>query len=147
MLVVVINAFLHMQSSPILQSSFNFSHHLHAVITHFASLGPETRLYLLKCRTLARQLQILLRYNNSANVPHTHIDEAQVMFEKVPIFDILRNHDAEGGYLTPNMMQGVEQKISFKERQQILQTMSSPMVFVILTISILSRSCKFVNTN
>ena len=71
---------------------------------HFASLGPETRVYLLKCRTLARQLQILLRYNNSANVPQTNIDEAQVMFEKVPLYDIIRNNDAEGGYLTPNMM-------------------------------------------
>ena len=121
LLVIIINAFLHIQSSSLLQSSVNFSHHLNAFIAHFASLGPVARLYLLKTRTFARQLKLLLTYNNSANLPQPQVDEAETMYEKVPLIEVMRD-DSEhgGGYLTPNMMVGNEQKLSFKERSAIL---------------------------
>jgi len=44
-----------------LLSNFEFSSNLHAVIAHFADLGPEARLYLLKTKTLNRLLRILLQ--------------------------------------------------------------------------------------
>lgn len=59
----------------------SFTAHLHAVVAHFASLGPIARHYLLKSRTLARLLRILLTHNNSApNLPNTPINEAQFMY-------------------------------------------------------------------
>ena len=60
-LIVLINAFLHYQTSEHLLLNFEFSSNLHAVIAHFARLGPETRLYLLKTRTLSRLLRLLLQ--------------------------------------------------------------------------------------
>jgi hypothetical protein len=44
-----------------LLNNFEFSSSLHAVIAHFADLGPEARLYLLKTKTLSRLLRILLQ--------------------------------------------------------------------------------------
>lgn len=60
-LIILINSFLHYQTSEHLLQNFEFSSNMHAVIAHFASLGPETRLYLLKTRTLSRLLRMLLQ--------------------------------------------------------------------------------------
>lgn len=60
-LIILINSFLHYQTSLHLLQNFEFSSNLHAVIAHFASLGPEARLYLLKTRTLSRLLRLLLQ--------------------------------------------------------------------------------------
>jgi len=64
MLVILINSFLHFQASAQLLEKLQISSYFHSLISHFASLGPVARLYLLKTGTLNRQLQIF--FNNSS---------------------------------------------------------------------------------
>lgn len=47
------------------------------------------------------------------------------MHDRVPLIEILRQGEGEsgGGYLTANMMLGVDQKLQVKERYAIIQTM------------------------
>ena len=66
MLVTLINAFIHFQHSGHLKANISTSTHLHAVVSHFAALGPASRHYMLKTRQLGRLLRLLLTYNNSA---------------------------------------------------------------------------------
>lgn len=149
-LVTLINSFLHFQTSPLVDAHSVFTQHLHAVVAHFAGLGPVARNYLLKTRTLARLLRILLSYNNSQpNLPPSHTNEASFMYQNLPLIEIARVSEQEKGigYLTPNpLMTNLDSKALQKERAQIAQNMSSPMIFVVLTISILVRSCRFVNS-
>ena len=79
MLVTLINSFLHYQTSAHLSANVSFSQHLHAVVAHFASLGPVARQYLLKMHTLSRLLRILLSYNSSATLPREQINEDTIM--------------------------------------------------------------------
>ena len=91
LLVTLINAFLHYQTSPHLHANVSFSQHLHAVVAHFASLGPIARQYLLKTHTLSRLLRILLTYNNSASLPPEQVNESALMHAKLPLIEVLRD--------------------------------------------------------
>jgi len=63
----------------------------------------------------------------------------------IPLIEVVRQSEAEGGYLTPNLLFGVDSKIQQKERLKAAQNMQQPMIFVIHTISLLVRSCSFIN--
>ena len=69
MLVTLINALLHYQTSSNLFQNMTFSGHLHAVVGHFAGLGTIARRYLLKTRTVGRLLRVLLSHSGSVNLP------------------------------------------------------------------------------
>ena len=42
-LISLINAFLHFQTSPHLQTNLIYTTYLHAVVSHFAMMGPIAR--------------------------------------------------------------------------------------------------------
>ena len=150
-LVTLINSFLHFQTSTYVHQNLIFSSHLQGVVAHFASLGPIARQYLLKTRTLARLLRYLLTYNNSApNLPPSQTNEQAFMYNAMPLIEIVnQQNEADRSSLLSSNQSGMHQdsKALQKERQQIAATMSSPMVFVIYTISLLVRSCQFVSSN
>lgn len=59
-LIPLINAFLHFQTSQDVLDNWHYTSNLHGVVSHFANLGPWARLYLLRTRTLSRLLRLLL---------------------------------------------------------------------------------------
>lgn len=59
----------------------------------------------------------------------------------VPLIEIARQAETEGGYLTANPAVGFDSKVYLKERMKQAQNMQQPMIFVIKAISLLVRSC------
>ena len=113
----LINAFLHLQTSPYLQQYIVFTGHLHAVVSHFASLGAIARNYLLKTKTLNRLLRILLTHNGSANLPQAPQSDTTFMIENLPLIEISRDpEEEETGYLMTNFGHNIDARQLMKER-------------------------------
>ena len=108
------------------------------MVAHFAELGPQARIYLLRMKTMNRLLRIVIQ---SQLLP----SDVEYMQDLVPLYHTAFSKN-EGLYLMPNMLQGVHSKVLSNERQLQAQTAQSPQVFLIKTISALVRSCQFVNT-
>ena len=62
----------------------------------------------------------------------------------VPLIEIARQSEQEGGYLTANPFDTIDSKVYLKERTKQAQNMQQPMIFVISAISLLVRSCQFL---
>lgn len=62
----------------------------------------------------------------------------------MPLIEIARQSEEEGGYLTANPSEGFDSKVYLKERMKQAQNMQQPMIFVIRAISLLVRSCQFL---
>lgn len=97
-LVAFINSFLHFQSSPLILERFLLTAQFQALIGHFATIGPMTRLYLLKTGTLSRMLRLLF-VNPTTRVGLTpsqavalagEFDHDSILSKKVPLFQL--NH-------------------------------------------------------
>ena len=79
-LIVMINSFLHYQSSPVMLENYNYylSAQFQRVISKFAELGPECSLYLLNTGCLYRFLRLYL---------HTKFESDKKLSE-LPLFTI-----------------------------------------------------------
>ena len=106
----MINSFLHFQISENVLHNFDFSSSLHSVLSHFSDLGPEARLYLLKTKTLSRMLRLLLQNTITPG-------EVNYLNQMMPVLEVVRTNEQEGGYLTPNnLYSSFDQKVFLKER-------------------------------
>mmetsp|Transcript_47244 Transcript_47244/g.62549 ORF Transcript_47244/g.62549 Transcript_47244/m.62549 type:complete len:88 (-) Transcript_47244:1099-1362(-) len=70
------------------------------------------------------------------------------MYQKMPLIEVMNPNEADRQSLLTSNPSGSAQDTNalVKERNQIAQTLSSPMVYVIYTISQLVKSCRFVST-
>lgn len=93
-LVSFINSFLHFQSSPLILERFLLTAQFHSLIGHITTVGPMTRLYLLKTGALSRMLRLLF-INTTTRIGVTSqqavalagdFDQDRNLAKKVPVF-------------------------------------------------------------
>jgi hypothetical protein len=147
-LVAMINSFLHIHSSPYILERFLITSQFHALIDHFADLGPLCRLYLLKTGTLARYLRLLFANFNTktgmssaaAQQMASDCDIEGVLAKKAPLIQLR----PQSLYIRPNAPENQESKAILLERQNIVQNSLAPQSIMMHTIALLVRSYQFV---
>lgn len=107
-------------------------------------LGDQARLYLLQTRTLGRLINIFLNLSQDNFFSKQALIDYQIKFrdtslrETVPL--IVHAKDPYIG-MDPERSQV---QLSNSEKKEMVNLISTPQTFLILTISNLSRSCSLV---
>jgi hypothetical protein len=110
------------------------------VFSYFSDLGEQARHYLLKCKTVGRLLDLFFYPDISGNKQAPQISEKfrNSSLEQIPFFTLEKEF-----YMKSNL-EKQDAKISNIERKGVLNEAVPPQMFLLYTVSKLSRSCLYV---
>ena len=129
------NSFIHMSTSSHCLRKFNMAGQFWSIFSNFSMLGDQARLYLLQTRTLGRLIDIFLNlqqdnfFNKQALNDYMLKFRDQSLRQYVPLFV-----NSKESYI------GIDSERSHilmtnAEKKQIINFISPPKTFIIVTIS------------
>jgi hypothetical protein len=143
-LVMFINAFIHLGMSPHYFKNSILCGQFYQVFAHFAELGERARIYLLKVKCMGRFLDIFMHGEISTpKNPNASLGELyrNQCLGTVPLLQVGKEL-----YLESNLEKN-DIFISLNEKKQTQSNATNPHIFLVYTVSILSRSCLFVKSS
>jgi hypothetical protein len=137
-LVIMMNSFMHLSASTHFFLQRQLTAQFTQVFAHFAEVGEGTRLYLLKNKTVGRMLDIFY-YGYPGNKEKPQITEKfrVTSLQQVPLFVVDKEF-----YMQSNLEKN-EFKLSQLEKKLMYNEATDPFMFMIYTVSVLTRACLF----
>ena len=137
-LILMINSFIHLGVSPHYFNQWRLAAQFYQVFAHFSEIGELARLYLLKCRTMGRFLDMFFSgYGGDKSKVEVTENYRCNSLTHIPLFILEKEL-----YMNTNLEKN-EFKMSVLEKKALLADSSSPFMFLWYTVAVLSRSCEF----